>query len=145
MGAYSSLATLGLNLALGKQAQKSQDKQLKGQRDQQIAQIRIDSAESRRRSDQALKRRLAEERARAGAAGVLGSGGSADAVLRGLEEESAALQASRDTEDAARVAAIRDSVGERRKRNLLQFNSRWLDAGTRGLLGSSSRSRSLLD
>jgi hypothetical protein len=145
MGALSSLATLGLNLALSQQAQQSQDKQLKAQRDQKIAQIRLDSAESRRRGEQTLRRRLAEERARAGAAGVLGSGGSADAVLRGLEEESAALQAARDAEDATRIAAIRDSFGERRKRSLLELNSRWLDAGARSLLGASGRRRSLLD
>jgi hypothetical protein len=145
MGALSSLATMGLNMALSSQAQKSQDKQLSGQRDQQIRQIQLQSAEDRRKSDAALKRRLAEERARAGAAGVGGSGGSADAVLRGLEEESSALQASRDAENAQRIAAIRDTFGERRKRNLLDFGSQWLNAGTRNLLGSPSRSRSLLD
>ena len=146
MGALSSLATMGLNMALSSQAQKSEDKQLKVQRDQQVAQIQAQSAEDRRKSDTALKRRLAEERARAGAAGVGGSGGSADAVLRGLEEESAALQAARDAEDAQRIAAIRDTFGERRKRNLLEFSSQWVDTGSRSLLGSPSRSsRSLID
>jgi hypothetical protein len=145
MGALSSLATVGLNMALSGQAQKSQDKQLKAQRDQQIQQIQLQSAEDKRTSDAALKRRLAEERARAGASGVGGSGGSADAVLRGLEEESSALQASRDAEDAQRIAAIRDTFGERRKRNLLDFGSQWLNAGTRSLTGSSGRSRSLID
>jgi hypothetical protein len=145
MGALSSLATLGLNLALSQRAQQSQDKQLKAQRDGQIAQIRLDAAEDRRRGEQALRRRLAEQRARAGAAGVLGSGGSADAVLRGLEEESAVIQAARDAEAKARITAIRDSFGERRRRNLLSFQSRWLDAGARSLLGPSGRGRSLLD
>ena len=145
MGALSSLATTGLNLALSSQAQQSQDKQLKVQRDQQIRQIQLQSAEDHRRSDTALKRRLAEERARAGAAGVGGSGGSADAVLRGLEEESRAVQAARDAEDAQRIAAIRETFGERRRRNLLDFGSQWLNAGSRSLLGSSGRSRSLID
>ena len=145
MGALSSLATVGLNMALSGPAQKSQDKQLKAQRDQQIQQIQLQSAEDKRTSDAALKRRLAEERARAGASGVGGNGGSADAVLRGLEEESSALQASRDAEDAQRIAAIRDTFGERRKRNLLDFGSQWLNAGTRSLTGSSGRSRSLID
>lgn len=145
MGALSSLATVGLNMALSGQAQKSQDKQLKVQRDQQIQQIQLQSAEDKLKSDAALKRRLAEERARAGASGVGGSGGSADAVLRGLEEESSVMQASRDAEDAQRIAAIRDTFGERRKRNLLDFGSQWLNAGTRGLTGSSGRSRSLID
>lgn len=145
MGALSSLATTGLNLALSSQAQQSQDKQLKVQRDQQIQQIQLQSAEDRRQGEAALRRRLAEERARAGAAGVAGSGGSADAILRGLAEESRAVQAARDSEDAQRVAAIRDTFGERRKRNLLDFGSQWLEAGSRGLSGSSGRSRSLID
>ncbi|HMR32066.1 MAG TPA: hypothetical protein PKA13_12730 [Geminicoccaceae bacterium] len=145
MGALTSLATTGLNLALSSQAQKSQDQQLKAQRDQQIQQIQLQSAEERRQGESALKRRLAEERARAGASGVGGSGGSADAVLRGLEEESQVVQAARDAEDAQRIAAIRDTFSERRKRNLLDFSSQWLNAGSRGLGGSSGRSRSLID
>lgn len=145
MGALTSLATTGLNLALSSQAQKSQDKQLKAQRDQQIQQIQLQSAEERRQSESTLKRRLAEERARAGASGVAGSGGSADAVLRGLEEESRAVQAARDAEDAQRIAAIRETFGERRKRNLLDFSNQWLNAGSRSLGGSSGRSRSLID
>lgn len=145
MGALTSLATTGLNLALSSQAQKSQDKQLKAQRDQQIQQIQLQSAEDRRQSESALKRRLAEERARAGASGVGGSGGSADAVLRGLEEESRAVQAARDAEDAQHIAAIRETFGERRKRNLLDFSNQWLNAGSRSLGGSSGRSRSLID
>ena len=145
MGALTSLATTGLNLALSNQAQKSQDKQLKAQRDQQIQQIQLQSAEERRQGESALKRRLAEERARAGASGVGGSGGSADAVLRGLEEESQAVQAARDAEDAQRIAAIRETFGERRKRNLLDFGSQWLNDGTRSLSGSSGRSRSQID
>ncbi len=140
MGALSSLATTGLNLALSSQAQQSQDKQLKAQRDQQVQQIQLQSAEERRQGESVLKRRLAEERARAGASGLGGSGGSADAVLRGLEEESRAVQAARDAEDAQRIAAIRDTFGERRKRNLLDFSSQWLSAGSRGLGGSSGRS-----
>ena len=55
------------------------------------------------------------------------------------------MQAARDAEDAQRIAAIRDTFGERRKRNLLDFGSQWLEAGSRSLSGSTARSRSLID
>jgi hypothetical protein len=145
MGALSSLATLGLNMALGRQAQQAEDRQSRAQAERQINQIRLDGLADRQRSDAALRRRLAEERARAGAAGVAMTGGSADAVVRGLEEESRALQAARDAEDNARIAAIRDSLAGRRRRNLLEFSSRWLDAGSRGFSGLRRGGRSLLD
>jgi hypothetical protein len=142
MGALSSLATLGLDLALSRQAQKQDNRQLTLERDRQIRQIQVDALADRQKADALLKRRLAEQRARAGAAGI-GSGGSADAVLRGLEEDSRAQQALRDAEDAAQLNAIRATFGTRQRRNLLELGSRWLDAGTRDLSGRSRRS--LLD
>ena len=145
MGAFSSLATLGLDLALSQAAKRQKDDSLDREQDRRAQQILANSAEDRRQAELTLRRRLAEERARAGASGVGGSGGSADAVLRGLEEESRALQAARDAETRTRLDALEGTFGERRQRNLLDYSSRWLDAGTRGLLGSGSRRRSLLD
>lgn len=148
MGAYSSLATLGLNLALQRQAQRAEDKRLRKDRDQDLREIAARDADLRRQQDVALRRRLAEERARAGAAGVGGSGGSADAILRGLEEEGRAVQAALSGDTAARVAAVRDGFGERRRRNLLEFSNRWLGVGASALGGSGSGAgsrRSLLD
>lgn len=145
MGALSSLATLGLNLALDRQAQSAEGKQNRTQAAQQIDRIRLDGLADRQRGEAALRRRLAEERARAGAAGVAMTGGSADAVVRGLEEESRAQQAARDAEDNARIAAVSDSLAGRRRRNLLEFSGRWLDAGVRGLSGQRRNGRSLLD
>lgn len=145
MGALSSLATLGLNMALGREAQQTEDKQSRSEAARQIDRIRLDALSDRQRGDATLRRRLAEERARAGAAGVATTGGSADAVLRGLEEESRALQAARDAEDDARIAAIRDSLASRRRRNLLEFSGRWLGAGVKGVAGSRRGGRSLLD
>lgn len=145
MGAFSSLATLGLDLALSQAARRQKDDSLDREQDRRAQQILAASAEDRRQAQLTLRRRLAEERARAGASGVGGSGGSADAVLRGLEEESRALQAARDAEARGRIDALDSTFGERRQRNLLDYSSRWLDAGTRSLLGSGGRRRSLLD
>jgi hypothetical protein len=145
MGALSSLATLGLNLALSQQAASRENKQLRADRDQAIRQLRLEDADDRRQRELALKRRLATQRARAGAAGIGSSGGSADAVLAGLEAESRALQSLRAAESARRIEQIRSSFGERKKRNLLEFGSRWLTAGARALTGSGAGGRSLLD
>jgi hypothetical protein len=86
MGALSSLASVGLNLALAQQASKRQSSDINAERDRQIRAIRQRDEEERRQQQEELRRRLATQRARAGAAGV-GGGGSADAVLRGLLEK----------------------------------------------------------
>jgi hypothetical protein len=125
MGALNSLATMGLNLALGQQAQRAQTKELRQDRDSQIREIQLRDAEARRQQEVALRRRLAEERARAGAAGVGSTGGSADAILSGLVEE------------------IRKAYETRRRSNLLDFAGRWLSFGSRS--GSRLGGRSLLD
>lgn len=148
MGAMTSLATLGLNLALQRQAQRAEDKRLQKDRDRELREIAAADAESSHQQDLAHRRRLAEERARAGAAGFGGTGGSADAILRGLEEEGRAVQAALDDESARKAEAVRDAFGERRRRNLLEFSSRYLSAGGGALGGTTARrssSRSLLD
>jgi hypothetical protein len=147
MGAVTSLATMGLNLALQRQAQRAEDKRLQKDRDRQLRDIAASDAESSRQQDLALRRRLAEERARAGGAGVGGTGGSADAILRGLEEEGRAAQAAQADEAVRKADLVRDTFGERRRSNLLEFSSRWLSAGGAALGGGSGtrRNRSLLD
>lgn len=140
MGALNSLATIGLNLALSQQAQRAQNRELRKERDAQIRELQRRDAEAQRQQETALRRRLAEERARAGAAGVGGSGGSADAILRGLAQESAAASAARAGETAGEIDALREAYEGRRRQNLLDFAGRWLSLGSRG----GSR-RSLLD
>jgi hypothetical protein len=73
-----------------------------------------------------------------------GSGGSADAILRGLGEESEALQSARADEARRRVDLVRDSYSRKRRDSLLDFSSRWLSAGS-SALGGTQRRRSLLD
>jgi hypothetical protein len=143
MGALNSLATMGLNLALGQQAQRAQTKELRQDRDSQIREIQLRDAETRRQQELALRRRLAEERARAGAAGVGSTGGSADAILSGLVEESRLLDASRAAQSQQQVDEIRKAYETRRRSNLLDFAGRWLSFGSRS--GSRLGGRSLLD
>ena len=70
MGAYSSLATLGLNLALSQAAQRSRSDQLGKQEDQQASDILASDAATRQQEAADLAQRMAAERARLGAAGV---------------------------------------------------------------------------
>lgn len=144
MGALNSLASLGLNLALQQKAQAAEDKQLRQERNRQLAALRLRDAEDQRQQQQALRRRLAEERARAGGAGVGSSGGAADAILGGLVEESRQMDVARRRESALRAEDIRSSFADRRQRSLLDLASRSLSLGSGVTRGSRSR-RSLLD
>lgn len=145
MGALSSLATLGLELALAQKARDEQQDQLEDQRRREIRRLRIAEAEEQRRQQAALARRLAQERARAGAMGIASSGGSIDAVLSGLEEESRALRDARRRETAARIDAIRERYETRGRRNLLETAAHLGERGSRALGGLGSSRRSLLD
>jgi hypothetical protein len=142
MGALSSLASIGLNLALAQQAAQRQSQNINAERNRQIQAIQQRNAEQQRQQREALRSRLATQRARAGAAGVSG-GSSASAVLRGLTEEAAAAQQARTAQSNARIADIRRSASNSRNRNLLD-----LVGGATGsslsLLGQST-GRSLLD
>jgi hypothetical protein len=145
MGALSSLATLGLELAMAQKARDDQQDRLEEQRRQEIRRIRLAEAEEQRRQQATLARRLAQGRARAGAMGISASGGSIDAVLRGLEEESRALQAARGREAAARISAVRERYEGRSRRNLLESAARIGEWGAGALGGLRSSRRSLLD
>jgi hypothetical protein len=120
MGALSSLATVGLNLALAQQASQRQSDDVKAERDRQIRAIRQRDEEQRRQQEEALRRRLASQRARAGAAGV-SSGGSADAVLRGLIEQAEASEQARAATSNRQISEIRRSASRSRRNNLLDL------------------------
>ena len=144
MGALNSLASLGLNLALNQRAQAAEDKQLKQERDRQLKAIDLRDTEDRRQQELSLRRRLAEERARAGGAGVGSSGGAADAILSDLVEESRLVDTARRRESGLRREDIKDSFDGRRQRSLLDFAGRSVSIGNR-FLGPSWSGRSLLD
>lgn len=139
MGGFSSLANLGLNVALSQQAAQKQNKDLQKDRDRQIAAIMRDDREAERQQASALRRRQASERARAGATGTATTGGSIDAILRGLEREAQFDSAARRETAAARVQQIRATFGTRQRNNLLKTTNR--------LLGTSNSTlrRNLLD
>jgi hypothetical protein len=142
MGALSSLASIGLNLALAQQAAQRQAQDINAERNRQIQAIRQRDVEQQRLQEEALRRRLATQRARAGAAGVSG-GGSASAVLRGLTEQAAAAEQARAAQSSGRIAGIRRSASSSRSRNLLDLVG-GAGGSSLSLLGQST-GRSLLD
>jgi hypothetical protein len=144
MGAISSLATTGLNFALQEEARQREERDLRRERNRQISAVRDRQSESRRRRQEALRRTLARERARLAAAGVRGAGGSADAVRRGLTEESNAAQQAEDRDTAREIGDIRRGFQSRR-RSLLDTASPFLRQGFGSLTSSGRSTRSLLD
>lgn len=120
MGALSSLASVGLNLALADQAQKRQAKDINSERDDDVQKIEQRNAEEQRRAAERLRRQLATQRARAGAAG-LGGSATSTAVLRGLIQEAAAVEQARRTESAQTIQAINQGARNARRANLLDL------------------------
>jgi hypothetical protein len=145
MGALSSLATVGLNFALAQRSATRQASSINADRDRQIAEIQARDAEERRDEEAALRRRLASQRARAGAAGVGGRDGSSEAVLRGLVDETEAALGAQEQQSALRIGDIRRSASDARRRNLLDLVGGVSRSGLRTLSSSSSRRTSLLD
>lgn len=143
MGGLNSLASLGLNLALGQQAMRQESKKLTDERDRQLAAVMRSSQELDRQQANALRRRLASERVRAGAAGTATTGGSIDAILRGLEREAELDSDARRAATAQKVRDIRETFGARRSSNLLTMSNRLLGSALGGG-GSSAGRRSLI-
>ena len=142
MGALSSLASVGLNLALAEQAQRRQSRTINAERDQRIDAIERRNAEEQRRTAERLRRQLASQRARAGAAGVGGSATS-NAILRGLVEEADAVGQARQEEAAQSIATLNRNARNARRNNLLDLAGGSARQGI-SLLSQGSRS-SLLD
>ncbi|MDX1541476.1 MAG: hypothetical protein R3349_08745 [Geminicoccaceae bacterium] len=143
MGALTSLASVGLNFALAERAAKRQSRSINADRDRQIAEIQARDAETRREEEARLRRQLASQRARAGAAGVGGTGGSSEAVLRGLVQETEAGLAAREGQSALRADGIRRSARDASRRNLLDRIGGATSGGLR-TFGRSVGRRSLL-
>ena len=142
MGALSSLASVGLNLALAERAQRRQSRTIDADRDRRVEDVERRNAEEERRAADRLRRELASQRARSGAAGVGGSA-SANAILRGLVEEASVAEQERQQEASQSIATLNRNARNARRNNLLNI------AGSSARQGISLLSRgsgsSLLD
>ena len=143
MGALSSLASVGLNLALAEQASKRQSRTINARRDQQIRAIEQRDQEQQRLASERLRRQLATQRARAGAAGV-GNGASSNAVLQGLIEEALQADQARRQGVSQAVSTLNRRARNARRRNVLDLAQSTTRSGF-SLLRNSGRRTSLLD
>ncbi|MCB2055462.1 MAG: hypothetical protein KDE35_14620 [Geminicoccaceae bacterium] len=139
MAGLSNIASVGLDLALSQQAQRNEDKRLKDERDTRIAALADQTARIERAERDALRRRVAALRARAGAGGTGATGGSIDAVVRGLERDTTDEIGGARRRAAAGIDEIRARASENRRRNLLDFTS-----SISGLVSGGGSRRSLL-
>ncbi|NQZ14812.1 MAG: hypothetical protein HRT94_08345 [Alphaproteobacteria bacterium] len=80
--------------------------------------VKAQEAENKRRD--ALKRAVSRQRAQFGASGVSSQGGSSEAVLLGLFDESEQERASREQLDNLRFNAIDQNLQQQRRVNTLQ-------------------------
>ena len=121
MGALTSLAATGLNVALAQQAASGQARDARQERDRRIQEIQERNREESRKRREDLRRRLAAERARAGAAGVASPGGSSQAVLRGLVEETDRADQAASNSMRTRIDDLRRDASRARRNSLLDL------------------------
>lgn len=110
------------DLALSQlEKQHRQEQQQAAQRaalEKQEILAKAEDAESKRRD--ALKRAVSRQRAQFGASGVSSQGGSSEAVLLGLFDESEQDRAQREQLDNLRFSAIDQNLQQQRRVNTLQ-------------------------
>lgn len=112
----AAVVSLGTGILGGLQQAAAQNEAARAR----VAQIRrAREIEEARRRD-LLRREQATRRARFGAAGIAGTGGSADAVLRGLALDSARRGAEDASLDRLRTGDIRARAAARNRINLLE-------------------------
>jgi hypothetical protein len=103
------------------QARQAQgDAQASAQASQQRATIALDAQEADDRRRAALKRAVAKRNAQFGATGIGGAGGSREAVLLGLFDESESEKQNRENLDKIRYGAIDNTLGFNASRNVLE-------------------------
>ncbi len=82
----------------------------------------LETAQAQEERRAALKRAVARQRASFGAQGVGSAGGSSQAVLLGLFEESEDERKKREALDALRSSGLDSAVNENRASNLLAYS-----------------------
>lgn len=118
----------------GRRSSSSQDAALQQLRAQQSLQeqqaaadaalnrqkIALDAGNTEEERKKALRRAVSRQRANFGAQGISSGGGSSQAVLLGLFEESDAEKKKREQLDALRLTSIDQDLGQQKSLNVLQ-------------------------
>ena len=125
MGSTAATMALqvGMDFLMKQQQAKTSNRTAQAQADAQTASVRRSQEIEARRKREALKRITATQRARFGAQGTGGRGGSADAVLGGL-----AKPVEEDIENSRLMAGdkinqIQSNFNQTRRANLLEASS----------------------
>ncbi len=100
--------------------QKLQEQQLAAQTTLDKQNIAQTAAGNEADRVSALKRAVASQRAQYGSSGVSASGGSSEAVLLGLFEESEAEKSKREASNVLKLKALDQSLTDNQALNLLQ-------------------------
>lgn len=118
--AASMALQFGADYLKSRSQARAQNKYAQAQADAQIASINRAREMDKRRKERELKRLSATQRARFGASGAGGHGGSADSVLWGLEKPYAeSLEDSRLLADS-KISHIQSSLRHTKRSNLLE-------------------------
>jgi hypothetical protein len=142
MGAFSSLANVGINAAMSRSKASSENAAIRAEAERDVAELRSRDAADRTKRQRELRERVALARARAASAGTGSAGGSAAAVRRGIADELTEEDALAARERDLAIRNIRARAGARRSRNLLDARS----GMTKGVVGSAMKvGTSLLD
>lgn len=146
MGDFASAITIlqtGIGLIQQRQQARVQNAAAAAAAQSQTQQIRRAQEIRERQRREQLRRALASQRASFGAQGI-GRGGSADAVLKGLSEETEKRIGDERSLNDLRIGGINFTLEQRRRRNLLDLSSARNRAAF-NLLGKGLQSFSLLE
>lgn len=125
-GAETLFAISAMSTAIGMQQARSQTKArnraAQARADAQVKQLKTSQQIEERRRKEGLKRNLATQRARFGASGVGGVGGSSDALLRGLSDQTEREIKDRNRLNLLQTNSIYTNLANSKRLNLLESN-----------------------
>lgn len=112
----------GQDLALRQLQERQAEQQKQSAEDAalQRQQITLSAEEDERKRRDALRRAVARQRANFGASGISSAGGSAEAVLLGLFDESDDERSERERLDALRFGALDQGLDQQRRLDVIQ-------------------------
>jgi len=124
MGAFSTLAGIGLDAAMSRSSSSSENAAIQAEAERDIAEVRQDDAAERQQRERELRARLAKARAVAASSGTGSGTRSNRAVRRGIEDELMEEDALAVQERDLAIRNIRARAGARQRRNLLESRNR---------------------
>jgi hypothetical protein len=142
MGAFSTLAGIGIDAATSRSSSNAENAAIEAEAERDVTEVRRRDAAERKRRARDMRERLAQARATAAGSGTGSGVGSARAVRRGIEDELLEEDALAAQERDLAIRNIRARAGARQRRNLLESRNRM----TQDVVGGAMKvGSSLLD